>query len=128
MRCSRASSSCSRPRSRRPRLASTPCARRAARPTRRASTRARGPGAASAVTSLRVAEDILADARSRLPVQSVVGTDLPELNARLATSDTALSFARAEFNAAVAAYNEAVRQFPTLLVARLFNFRTAAVF
>src|SRR5215212_9025415 len=54
------------------------------------------PGAASAVTSLRVAEDILADARARLPVQSVVGTDLPELNARLATSDTALSFARAE--------------------------------
>jgi LemA protein len=95
--------------------------------TAREHARAR-PGAASAVTSLRVAEDILADARSRLPVQSVVGTDLPELNAKLATSDTALSFARAEFNAAVAAYNEAVRQFPTLLVARLFNFRTAAVF
>ena len=86
------------------------------------------PGAASAVTSLRVAEDILADARARLPVPSVVGTDLPDLNARLATSDTALSFARAEFNAAVAAYNEAVRQFPTLLVARLFNFPTAAAF
>src|SRR5207237_3143132 len=29
------------------------------------------PGAASAVTSLRVADDILADARSRVPVQSV---------------------------------------------------------
>jgi len=86
------------------------------------------PGAASAVTSLRVAEDILADARARLPVQSVVGTDLPDLNAKLVTSDTALSFARAEFNAAVAAYNEAVREFPTLLVARLFNFRTAALF
>ena len=86
------------------------------------------PGAASAVTSLRVAEDILADARARLPVQSVVGTDLPDLNAKLVTSDTALSFARAEFNAAVAAYNEAVREFPTLLVARLFNFRAAAVF
>ncbi len=86
------------------------------------------PGAGSVVTSLRVAEDILADARARLPVQSVVGTDLPELNAKLVTSDTALSFARAEFNAAVAAYNEAVREFPTLLVARLFNFRTAAVF
>jgi len=67
-------------------------------------------------------------ARARLPVQSVVGTDLPELNAKLATSDTARSFARAEFNAAVTAYNEAVRQFPTLLVARLFNFRAAAVF
>ena len=75
-----------------------------------------------------MAEDILTDARARLPVQSVVGTDLPELNAKLATSDTALSFARAEFNAAVTAYNEAVRQFPTLLVAWLFNFRAAAVF
>jgi LemA protein len=95
--------------------------------TAREHARAR-PGAASAVTSLRVAEDILADARSRLPVQSVVGTDLPELNAKLATSDTALSFARAEFNAAVVAYNEALRQFPTLLVARLFDFRSAAVF
>ena len=90
-----------------PRRASTRCAPRAARPTRRASTHARGPGAASAVTSLRVAEDILADARARLPVQALPGADLPELNTQLATSDTALSFARAEFNAAVAAYNEA---------------------
>jgi LemA protein len=86
------------------------------------------PGAASAVTSLRVADEILADARSRLPVQSVAGVDLPELNQRIAVSDTALAFTRSEFNAAVAAYNEAVRQFPTLLVARLFGFRTAAAF
>jgi LemA protein len=86
------------------------------------------PGAASAVTSLRVAEEILADARSRVPVQSAVGVDLPDLNARLATSDTALAFARSEFNAAVALYNEAVRQFPTVLVARLFTFRAAALF
>ena len=84
------------------------------------------PGAASAVTSLRVAEDILADARSRVPVQSMAGADVPDLNAELATSDTALAFARGEFNAAVAAYNEAVRQFPTVLVARLFGFRAAA--
>ena len=62
-----------------------------------------------------------------MPIR-IIGTDLPDLNAKLATSDTALSFARAEFNAAVTAYNEAVRQFPTLLVARLFDFRTAAVF
>lgn len=86
------------------------------------------PGAASAVTSLRAADDILADARSRLPVQSVAGADLPELNQRLAVSDTALAFARGEFNAAVAAYNEAMRQFPTVLVAELFGFRAAASF
>ncbi|HEX4232989.1 MAG TPA: LemA family protein [Caldimonas sp.] len=86
------------------------------------------PGVAGAVTSLRVAEDILADARARLPVQALPGADLPELNTQLATSDTALAFARADFNAAVAAYNESVGQFPTVLVARLFSFRSAAVF
>ena len=86
------------------------------------------PGTASAVTSLRVAENILADARARLPVQALPGADLPELNTQLSTSDTALAFARAEFNAAVAAYNESVRQFPTVLVARLFSFRAAAAF
>ncbi len=80
------------------------------------------------MTSLRVAEEILVDARSRVPVQSVAGVDLPDLNAKLATSDTALQFARNEFNAAVALYNEAVRQFPTVLVARLFGFRAAALF
>jgi LemA protein len=86
------------------------------------------PGAAGAVTSLRVAEEILADARARVPVQSVAGADLPELNARLATSDTALAFARSEFNVAVDRYNDAVRQFPTVLAARLFSFRSAAPF
>ncbi|HEY4958344.1 MAG TPA: LemA family protein [Caldimonas sp.] len=95
--------------------------------TAREHARAR-PGAASVITSLRVADEILADARARLPVQSVAGVDLPDLNARLATSDSALAFARGEFNAAVAVYNEAVRQFPTALVARLFSFRAAAAF
>src|SRR5450755_1607792 len=44
------------------------------------------PGSAGAVTSLRLAEEILADARARLPVQSVAGADLPQLNTRLADS------------------------------------------
>jgi len=95
--------------------------------TAREHARAR-PGAANAVTSLRVADDILADARSRLPVQSMTGADLPDLNARLSASDTALAFARAEFNAAVVAYNDALHQFPTVLVAQLFGFRAAAAF
>jgi LemA protein len=86
------------------------------------------PGAPGAITSLRAADDILADARARLPVQAVAGADLPALNQQLAATDTALAFARAEFNAAVAAYNESVRQFPTLLVAKLFGFRTATAF
>ena len=86
------------------------------------------PGAASAVISLRVADEILAEARARLPVQAIAGGDLPALNQRLAAIDTALAFARREFNEAVAAYNEAVGQFPTLLLAQLFSFRAAAVF
>ena len=86
------------------------------------------PGVASAVTSLRVADEILADARARLPVQVIPGVDLPGLNSELAGLDTALSFARREFNAAVAAYNDAIGQFPTLLLARLFSFRPAAPF
>jgi LemA protein len=86
------------------------------------------PGAANAVTSLRVADEILADARARLPVQALPGADLPRVNSELAGLDTALSFARREFNAAVAAYNDAIGQFPTLLVARLFSFRPAAPF
>ena len=92
----------------------------------RAHARAR-PGAASAVTSLRVAEEILADARARLPVQTMAGAELPEINAKLASGDTTLSFARSEFNAAVAAYNAAVGQFPTMLLAWLFGFRPGAM-
>ncbi|MCE9660672.1 MAG: LemA family protein [Burkholderiales bacterium] len=84
------------------------------------------PGAASAVTSLRVAEEILAAARTRLPVQTMGGADLPEINAKLASGDATLDFARREFNAAVAEYNAAVRQFPTVLVASLFGFRPGA--
>jgi len=95
--------------------------------TAREHARAR-PGVASAVTSLRVAEDILADARARLPVPALPSAEMPDLNAQITTTDTALAFARAEFNAAVAAYNESVREFPTVLVARLFSFRSAAAF
>jgi LemA protein len=84
------------------------------------------PAVARAVTSLRVAEEILADARARLPVQTLAGDELPVINARLASDDATLDFARREFNAAVGHYNAAVRQFPTVLVARLFGFRAGA--
>ena len=85
-------------------------------------------GAAGAVTSLRLADEILAHTRARLPVQSAAGSELSDLNTRLAASDTTLAFARREFNAAVSAYNEAVSQFPAMLVARLFGLRPAAPF
>ena len=85
------------------------------------------PGTVGAITSLRLADDIVAEARARLPVQSAPGLDMAPLNAQLATSDVTLAFARHQFNEAVADYNHAVRQFPTVLLVRLFGFRVAGV-
>lgn len=81
------------------------------------------PGVAGAITSLRLAEEILGDARARLPVPTTAGTTLPELRTKLATIDTTLSFARGQFNESVEVYNHAIRQFPTRLLAGLFGFR-----
>lgn len=98
----------------------------------------RGRGA-TAVTSLRLAEAILAEARSRLPMQSVASVglvttaaasatpavdDAPDIHAQVLANDAALAFARGEFNAAVGRYDEAVSQFPTVLIARPFGFRS----
>ena len=86
------------------------------------------PGTTGAIASLRLAEEILTEARARLPVQTAAGVDLRELNARIGASDTALAFARRQFNEAVLEYNAALRQFPTGLIAGLFSFRGAATF
>ena len=83
------------------------------------------PGAIGAITSLRLADEILGETRTRLPVQGAPGIDLASLNAQLAASDAMLSFARRQFNDAVAAYNHAVQQFPTVLIVGLFGFRSA---
>ncbi|MEP7058151.1 MAG: LemA family protein [Caldimonas sp.] len=83
------------------------------------------PGAPGAIRSLCLADEILAEARARLPVQAVPGIDLADLNARLALADTALAFARGQFNAAVLDYNRAVEQIPTRLIAALFGFGPA---
>ena len=81
------------------------------------------PGAMGVITSLRMAEEILSDARARLPVPTTAGTTLPELRSKLATIDTTLAFARGQFNESVEVYNHAIRQFPTRLLAGLFGFR-----
>jgi LemA protein len=83
------------------------------------------PGAVGAITSLRLADEIVGEARARLPVQTVPGLDLAPLNAQLAASDVTLAFARRQFNDAVTDYNRAVRQFPTVLLVGLFGFRVA---
>lgn len=90
----------------------------------RAHVRAR-PAQAGTVTSLRLAEDILAVTRSRtadaVPAEAAADT----LRAELAALDNTLSFARRQFNDAVDAYNRAVAQFPTWLIAGPFGFRSA---
>lgn len=85
------------------------------------------PGAPSAVKSLRLADEIVAEARARLPVQNLPGVDLAELNGKLTEVDTALAFARREFNDAVNAYNHAVREWPTVLLAGSIGFRPAGL-
>jgi len=47
------------------------------------------------------------------------------VNAELAAADTALAFARRQFNDAVLAYNHAIRQVPTRLIAAIFGFAPA---
>jgi len=83
------------------------------------------PGAVGAITSLRLADEILSDARARLPVKSAAGVDLTTLNAQIGVIDATLVFARRQFNDAVNEYNAATRQFPTGLLVGLFGFRGA---
>ena len=103
--------------------------RAACRQCHAASSHARvRPGAAGAIASLRLAEEIVGEARARLPVQAVAGIDLTALNAQLSATDTTLAFARRQFNDAVTEYNDAVRQFPTALIVGMFGFRAAGTF
>ncbi len=83
------------------------------------------PGAAGALNSLRLAEDILLDTSGRLPPAPAADPDLAALGAQLAAAEVALQFARSRFNDAVMEYNRAVQQFPTRLLAGLFGFRSA---
>jgi LemA protein len=83
------------------------------------------PAAAGTVTSLRLAEEILGEARQRLPADWLADPALAELNTELAAGDSTFAFARRQFNACVDEYNQAVRQFPTWVIAGLFGFRRA---
>lgn len=78
------------------------------------------PARASALTSLRLADEIVAQARGRLP-----SCEDDSLAAALAETDTTLAFARRQFNDAAQAYNRAVAQFPTWVLSGLFGFRKA---
>ncbi|HNW64062.1 MAG TPA: LemA family protein [Piscinibacter sp.] len=81
---------------------------------------------AGALTSLRLAEEILSQARARLPATEGGDDAQAALAAALAEGDTTLAFARRQFNEAVQAYNHAVGQFPTWVIAGMFGFRKAS--
>lgn len=85
----------------------------------------RRPGAVGAINSLRVALQILAQVRERLPNQADAAAELAVLHGELVACDNALQFAQGQFNDAVHEYNAAVRQFPTGLLAAMFQFRGA---
>ena len=87
------------------------------------------PSALSAANQLRLAEQSLAVARQQLqaewpaPVQH--GLEITALADQLSVADSTLAYARGQFNAATLAYNEAIRQLPTRLVAGAFGFQAA---
>ena len=89
------------------------------------------PSAARPAASLRLAEETLADARARLAAELpakpelLAGLAVAVLGEDLAAADSTLAFARRQFNEATQNYNDAIDQFPTWLIAGLFQFRGA---
>lgn len=97
-----------------------------------ADTVRRRPTSADAVASLSVAESLHAGAMTRLLAladQFVAlrpsDVSAPEITAAahaLRETEAKITFARQWFNEKVSIYNEAARQFPTHILARLFGF------
>ena len=87
--------------------------------------------AARPMTSLRLAEETLANARTRLNAELpakpelLAGLAVSVLGEELAAADSTLGFARRQFNEATQNYNDALDQFPTWVIAGLFHFRGA---
>ncbi len=89
------------------------------------------PSAARPAASLRLAEETLAEARMRLNAELpakpelLAGLAVAVLGEDLAAADSTLGFARRQFNEATQNYNDAIDQFPTWVIAGLFQFRGA---
>ncbi|MEO7152933.1 MAG: LemA family protein [Burkholderiaceae bacterium] len=92
----------------------------------------RTPCDAVAITNLGVTETVLADVQARVArVLTGVGdaladSTLPTLVEQVAQAEAALAYTRDDFNRAARAYNHAVRQFPTRLLAAVFGFAAGA--
>ena len=90
------------------------------------------PTASSLLKSLSMAEHVLRNALSRLeallhePLSAASNAALAEQFAQLEAARAQLAFTTQAFNHAVADYNAAAQQFPTLIVCALFGFGHAA--
>jgi LemA protein len=90
------------------------------------------PTASSLLKSLSVAEHLLRGALARLeallqaPLSAASNAALAEQFAQMEAARAQLAFTTQAFNHAVADYNAAARQFPTLIVCALFGFGHAA--
>ncbi len=96
------------------------------------------PSSPRAIAALRLAEDTLSAASARLHGElpshlqqthlSGASLTLAGFQDELAAVASTLQFARRQFNESADQYNEAVLQFPTVLIAGLFGFRAASPF
>jgi LemA protein len=91
------------------------------------------PGSAGPVTSLAMAEQVLAGSMDKLMLLVEAYPELKadqtvrELSEELTSTENKVAFARQLFNDATLDYNVAAQQFPANLLAGLFGFREAAM-
>ena len=101
---------------------------------RSAATQARAhPEQAAAVLALGSAEGVLGGAIGRLMMVAETYPELKadqtmrELSEELQSTENRIGFARQAYNDHVLEFNDAAAQFPTLIIARLFNFQTQSM-
>ena len=95
------------------------------------------PSGARAIAGLRLAEEVLGDARARLTTELAAMAHMSSISITppviaptpqaeaLAAVDASLGFARRQYNDAAQTYNDAVAQFPTWVIAGVVGFRAA---
>ncbi len=89
------------------------------------------PGSASAIQGLMVAEGALSGALGKLFALAEAYPDLKanqnmmQLTEELTGTENKIAFARQAFNDAVMAFNTAVEQFPSNVIAGMFSFKQA---
>lgn len=94
---------------------------------------AASPLNAEAIGALAGAEQVLGGALGRLMVVAEAYPELKadqtmrELSEELASTENRIGFARQAYNDHVLEFNDAAAQFPTLIIARLFNFKTQSM-